>query len=209
MGLAEPMLIAVGIGGIIFMFYALSAMQLLKGKVRFVAISALMMVIILLSNRLLDNRLDNRLAPNSSTNSLWDLLPLQDSANQDPGLAQTGWQDIPFNLVFGLLLNAFDPQQSSPSASPVPASPVPASPVPASPPPASLIPASPTVPPPSPSLITPASPTPSLPTAPPSPVPSPVQPSLPPKAVQPIPQPSFQPAPVQPSPTQPPVSAWW
>lgn len=195
MGLSEPLLIAVGIAGVIFMLYAFNAMNLLKGWTRILAISSTMLVVVLLSSRLFNSR---PLTPNLSANSFWDWLPRQESTIQNPGLAQTGWQDLPMGVVFGILLDAFDSSQPQPSVSPLPVSPLPPSLSPSLPP-------SPTVPPAvaPPAAIPPAAIPPAI-TPPTTAPPTVIQPAPPPSPVQ----PSLPPNP-QPSPTQPPVSAWW
>ncbi len=224
MGLSEPMLIAAGIAGVIFMFFVFNAMRPLEGVPRMLAISAMVAIIVLLSNRLFANRSDS----NSAANSFWDWLP---GSTTDPGSVQPGWQNLPVDIL-GILLEALNSAQTTPTlppTAPTPASPIPPLPTPALP--------TPTLPTPTPSLTVPA---PSVPT--PSVPPSAVQPSIQPAPTQPydpyapygepIPNPALpsptpvrpvqpiqptrpvQPArpgqPVQPiQPTEPPVSAWW
>ena len=136
MGLSEPLLVLVGIAGVMFMTYAFSRFIQLKGRVRMFAISAIMLVAVLLGNRIFDSRLSNsnpstnpstNPSANPSINSLWDLLPK--GPVTEPGIAQTGWQDLPLD-VLGIFLAALSSQSPTPYISPVPASPPSVSPTP-------------------------------------------------------------------------------
>ena len=235
MGLSEPLLVLVGIAGVMFMTYAFSQFIKLKGRVRMFAISAIMLVTVLLGNRIFDSRLSNsnpstNPSTNPSINSLWDLLPK--GPVTEPGIAQTGWQDLPLD-VLGIFLAALSSQSPTPYISPVPASPPSVSPTPTptpSPIPTVSASPSPTIPP---SVSQPSVQPYLQPSISPAPVqpsvqpyiqpyiqPTPVQPSLPPSSAQPYnpyapyAQPSPNPAPQPPrpapnQPAQPPVSAWW
>ena len=195
MGLTEPLLLAVGIAGVIFMIYVFK----LKARARMLAISAIVLVTILLSNRLLDSNLR---AP-SSVNSLWNLLPRQNPETFDL-TAQTGWQNLPLD-VLGILLAALSSQPApvSPTPVPIPVSPAPVRPTPA---PNLIIPALPPASPPISPVLPQPSPQPSFQAPQPSLQPSPVQPYRP--YIEPVPTP-IRPAPAQPAPAQPPISAWW
>lgn len=209
MGLTEPLLIAVGIAGVIFMISVFK----LKARARMLAISAVMVITILLGNRLLNSpRTALNPSASSSASSLWDLVPFANPSSPDL-VARTGWQDLPLD-VLGIFLAALGSQPVAPSVSPTPVlplpAPLPALPLPASPAliptpfPSPTIPASPTVPP----IVSQPSPQPN---PQPSFRPVPVQPSLQPSPAQPYApyEPFPRPAPAPAPPVQPPISAWW
>ncbi|MBF1999615.1 MAG: hypothetical protein IGS38_02715 [Synechococcales cyanobacterium M58_A2018_015] len=200
----EPLTVLIAIASLVFLGYAFSQIfsqtKPANPTVRFLTISLMVLVGLLLANRLLAPSL----APGVRGSS--DLLPREfPNFGRLRAPAQEGWRFVPDAILRSLLSDAIDNNSAnnSPEGSP-PASPLP-SPTPGVVP-SPLPEAEPVLPTPVPSpLPTPPVSPPISPLPPPSPEPSPSP--LPPPSPEPSPLPSLPPS-LAPRPPQP-VPAWW